>query len=143
MIQFRLGTIPVRVQLWFFVTALLIGPRHFPGIALWLPVVFVGVMIHELGHALAVRRQGLVATIELHGFGGVTSWSGATLLPPSQRALISAAGPAVGLALGAACLVLARLVPPAQPWLAELLQYAVWVNLGCFQPAAYPPSDGG
>lgn len=145
MIQFRLGRIPVTVQPWFFVTALLIGPRQLPGIVVWPAVVFVGVLIHELGHALAVRRQGVEAAIELHGFGGVTRWSGTTLLAPRQRALISAAGPAVGISVGAVALVLARLLPPGQPVVDELLQYAVWVNLGWGLLNLLPvlPLDGG
>lgn len=145
MIQFHLGRIPVTVQPWFFVTALLIGPRRLPGIVLWLAVVFGGVLIHELGHAVAVRRQGFEATIELHGFGGLTSWSGASLLAPRERALISAAGPAVGIAVGAAALAMAKLVPPGQPLLGELLQYAVWVNLGWGLLNLLPvlPLDGG
>lgn len=145
MIHFRLGTIPVRVQLWFFVTAVLIGPRDVPGAALWLPVVFVGVLIHELGHALAVQRQGFVASIELHGFGGVTSWSGASLLPPIQRALISAAGPAVGVTVGILALIAARLLPTGPPAVSEVLRYAVWVNLGWGLLNLLPvlPLDGG
>jgi Zn-dependent protease len=144
-IQFRLGAVPVRIQPWFFVTALLIGPHHLPGIALWLPVVLVGVLIHELGHALAVRRRGLEPAIELHGFGGVTSWQGGTAMPPAQRALISAAGPAVGVTVGAVALVAAKLLPPGQPLLGELLQYAVWVNLGWGLLNLLPilPLDGG
>jgi len=144
-IQFRLGRIPVTVQPWFFVTALLIGPRQLPGIVVWPAVVFAGVLIHELGHALALRRQGVEAAIELHGFGGATRWSDTTLLAPGKRALISAAGPAVGISVGAAALVLARLLPPGQPVVDELLQYAVWVNLGWGLLNLLPvlPLDGG
>jgi Zn-dependent protease len=144
-IHFRLWAIPVRVQLWFFVTAVVIGPRDVRGAALWLPVVFVGVLIHELGHALAVQRQGLVASIELHGFGGVTSWSGATPLPPGQRALISAAGPADGVTVGILPLIAAQPQSFDQPVVSELLRYAVWVNLGWGVLNLLPvlPLDGG
>jgi Zn-dependent protease len=144
-IQFRLWRIPVTVQPWFFVTALLIGPRQLPGIVLWPAVVFAGVLIHELGHALAVRRQGVEAAIELHGFGGVTRWSGTTLLPPGKRALISAAGPAVGISVGAAALAVAQLLPAGHALVGQLLQYAVWVNLGWGLLNLLPvlPLDGG
>jgi Zn-dependent protease len=145
LIQFRLGEIPVRVQPWFFVTALLIGPRELPGIVLWPVVVFTGVLIHELGHALAVRRQGVEAAIELHGFGGATSWRDGGALSPRQRALVSAAGPAVGIAVGCTVLVLTRLLRPGEPIATELLQYAVWVNLGWGLLNLLPvlPLDGG
>lgn len=145
MFQFHLGAIPVRVELWFFVTALLIGPHRLPGIALWLPVVFVGVLAHELGHAFAIRRHGFSPSITLHGFGGLTSWQGGLSLSPGQRALVSAAGPAVGITIGLVLLVLARAVAPQPPLLSELLRYAVWVNLGWGVLNLLPilPLDGG
>jgi len=127
------------------VTALLIGPRELPGAVLWLPVVFVGVLIHELGHALAVRRHGFVASIELHGFGGVTTWLSPAALTPRQRALVSAAGPAVGVIVGILALIAARLQPAAPPVVSEVLRYAVWVNLGWGLLNLLPilPLDGG
>lgn len=145
MFDFRLGTIPVRVQMWFFVTALLIGPHQMPGIVLWFPVVFTGVLAHELGHAVAVRRRGFTPAIELHGFGGQTSWRGVGSLSPGQRALISAAGPAVGISIGLACLAVARLLGPQASLVGELLRYAVWVNLGWGILNLLPilPLDGG
>jgi Zn-dependent protease len=144
-ITFRLGAIPIRVQPWFFVTALLIGPRELPGIVLWLPVVFTGVLIHELGHAIAVRRRGLAPAIELHGFGGETSWLHPSVLTPAQRALVSAAGPAVGITVGAAALAAAKLLPFGEPLIAELLRYVIWVNLGWGVLNLLPvlPLDGG
>ena len=145
MFQFDLGAIPVRVELWFFITALLIGPHRMPGIALLLPVVFAGVLAHELGHAFAIRRHGFSPSITLHGFGGLTSWQGGDSLPPGQRALISAAGPAVGITIGLVLLVLARAVSPLPPIGSELLRYAVWVNLGWGVLNLLPilPLDGG
>jgi Zn-dependent protease len=116
-----------------------------PGIALWLPVVFAGVLAHELGHALAVRRRGFVPAIELHGFGGLTSWRGETALTPGQRAWISAAGPAVGITIGFTLLLAARVAGPLPPLVAEVLRYGIWVNLGWGLLNLLPilPLDGG
>lgn len=145
MLQFRLLGIPVRVQPWFFVTALLIGPRQLVGIATWVPVVFVGVLAHELGHAWAVRRVGGQPAIELHGFGGVTRWRGEVALSSVDRIVISGAGSAVGIVIGATALVAASVVGPQQLLLARVLGYAAWVNLGWGLLNLLPvlPLDGG
>jgi Zn-dependent protease len=143
--EFSLLGIPVRVQPWFFLTALLIGPRDLTGLALWLPVVFLGVLAHELGHAAAVRRFGLAPAIELHGFGGVTSWRGAGGLSPARRIAISAAGPGVGLAIGTATLIASVVLEPQQPLVLRLVAYVAWVNLGWGLLNLLPvlPLDGG
>jgi Zn-dependent protease len=75
-LTFRLGSIPVRVQGWFLIMALLLGSTD-PNpvrIGIWVAVVAVSVIIHELGHALVGRAFGLVPRIELHGMGGTTSF---------------------------------------------------------------------
>jgi hypothetical protein len=72
-LQFRLFGIPVQVLPFFFLTALLIGPHDLRGAVLWVPIVFVGVLAHELGHAAAIRNQGFAPAIQLHGFGGATT----------------------------------------------------------------------
>jgi len=145
MIDFKLGTIPVRVQPWFFLTALLIGPHDLPGMLLWVPVVFAGVLAHELGHAAAVKRLGLQPAIQLHGFGGVTSWFGGRSLSPGQRAGVGAAGPAVGVAIGVGCILAATAIQPLPVTASKLLQYAIWVNLGWGLLNLLPilPLDGG
>jgi Zn-dependent protease len=144
-IDFMLGTVPVRVQPWFFLTALLIGPHDLGGMVLWVPLVFIGVLAHELGHAAAIRRLGVRPAIELHGFGGVTSWLGRRSVTPAQRAVVSAAGPAVGVTIGVACLLIFHAIQPASVPAARLLQYAVWVNLGWGLLNLLPvlPLDGG
>ena len=43
-------------------------------IAIWVAIVFISVLVHELGHALVGRMFGLDPQIELHGMGGTTSW---------------------------------------------------------------------
>jgi Zn-dependent protease len=145
MIDFQIGEIPVRVQPWFFLTALLIGPRDLQGMVLWVPVVFVGVLAHELGHAMAVRRLGLRPAIQLFGFGGLTSWYGGEDVSPGKRAMVSAAGPAVGLAIGTLAMIAAPALQTSGPLLGRTLQYVVWVNLGWGLLNLLPilPLDGG
>ena len=145
MVQFRLFGIPIQVLPFFFLTALLIGPHDLRGAVLWIPIVFAGVLAHELGHAAAVRQQGFAPAIQLHAFGGATTWSAHRPLPPSRRILISAAGPAVGIAIGVIALAVSRLAPLEDPVLRRTIWYVVWVNLGWGVLNLLPilPLDGG
>jgi Zn-dependent protease len=62
-------------------------------------VLFVIVIMHELGHSLMARRQGIpVHDILLLPIGGVARLSGAPMKPRDEL-LIALAGPAVNLAL--------------------------------------------
>jgi Zn-dependent protease len=145
MLQFRLLGIPVQVLPLFFLTALLIGPHDLRGAALWIPIVFTGVLAHELGHAAAIRKNGFAPAIQLHGFGGATTWSAHRPLSPATRIFISAAGPAVGIAIGLIALAVARVMSPDDPVLRRLMWYVVWVNLGWGVLNLLPvlPLDGG
>jgi Zn-dependent protease len=111
-VSFRLGSIPVRVHPFFWVAALLpaVSPRiTLLGIAIWFTVVFVSILVHELGHALAFRRYGYQPRIALHALGGLATgdrtWA-AVALQGRRQILVSAAGPMAGFAFGALVLVL-------------------------------------
>lgn len=145
MVNFRIGDIPVQVQPWFFLTALLIGPHDLTGLVIWVPIVFVGVLLHELGHAWAIKRLGLSPDIQLFAFGGITSWRGGGDVTPMQRAVVSFAGPAVGLTIGGAALLFSNALDPNNPLVGQLLRYTIWVNLGWGLLNLLPilPLDGG
>jgi stage IV sporulation protein FB len=123
-LAFRLGNIPVRVSPSFLITTVILNfglaqaaPER---LVLWAAIVFVSVLVHELGHALAGLAFGLQPRIELHGFGGTTSWAPArpdasptraapaaapipaTRLTPGKRVVISLAGPGMGFVAGGA-----------------------------------------
>ena len=60
---------------------------------------FASILLHELGHALAARREGIeVAGIDLFLFGGVMKMSRDTDSPGAEFR-VAAAGPAVTLAI--------------------------------------------
>src|SRR5215211_2623126 len=60
---------------------------------------FASILLHELGHALAARREGIEVTgIELFLFGGVMNMSRDTDTPGSEFR-VAAAGPLVTLAI--------------------------------------------
>lgn len=95
------------------------------------------VLLHELGHALAVKLAGATATsIELTGFGGVCRWEGG--VGPIGRAGIAWGGVAVQLlvlAAGEACFRFSVPVDPRVLWVATLGNAGmIGVNLLPFSP---------
>src|SRR3954454_16113818 len=64
---------------------------------------FVSLALHELGHAIVARRNGIeIAGIDLWFFGGVAKLSRDTS-SPGEEFRVAAAGPAVTVALVALC----------------------------------------
>ena len=100
--RFRLAGFPVEIHPSFFILAVLLGlgAGDLRLILLWVVVVLVSILVHELGHAIVGRSYGLQPQIRLYSMGGVTSWSSGRRLTPRQSILVSLAGPAAGLALG-------------------------------------------
>lgn len=65
---------------------------------------FASLILHEFGHAIAARRQGIVVTrIELFLFGGLTEMS-RDALTPAEDFKIAAAGPLATLVVVLICL---------------------------------------
>lgn len=98
-IRFHLFGIPVTIDPSFFVIAALLG---FGGgtlsfVVTWVVVVFVSVLLHELGHAVAFRIYGQHPRVTLQGMGGLTS--GSAPLPFGPDIVVSLAGPLTGLLL--------------------------------------------
>ena len=109
-LRFSIVGIPVRVHPLFWLVALLLGSSgSLIEIPIWVFVVFVSILIHELGHALAFRRYGIDSHIVLHLMGGLaiptsSPWGGgwANVSPsPRQQIVISLAGPVAGFVLAA------------------------------------------
>lgn len=97
-LRFSLFGIPVRVHPMFWFVSLLFGLSGKPKpdvILLWVGVVFVSIVVHEMGHALMARAHGWQPHITLHGFGGLASYR-PTYHTTSSSLLISIAGPAAG-----------------------------------------------
>ena len=104
-LRFFIGEIPVRVHPLFWLIALLLGSSgDLLTIPVWIVVVFISILIHELGHALAFRFYGIRSQIVLHAMGGLTipestpwgtGWASVSL-NPRQQIIISLAGPFAG-----------------------------------------------
>ncbi|MCI0361598.1 MAG: M50 family metallopeptidase [Planctomycetaceae bacterium] len=121
-INFQLLGFPVRIHPLFWLVGFLLGyggggqPDGF-AILTWVLVVFVSILIHELGHALMFRRFGEEAHIVLYWMGGLavpgddaphSPWSsyssskfGRRARTPAEHILISFAGPAAGFIFAA------------------------------------------
>jgi stage IV sporulation protein FB len=149
LLNFRVLGFPVHVD-WTFV--LFVGVLGWqPGITLqrlgiWLLLAFLAVLTHELGHAVAARMIGAKPSIALVALGGVT-----TYVPPKQLSRASSlgialAGPAVGLVLGGALVLVGRSVDVEPGGLAEYtLLMAIFTTLGWSVLNLLPivPLDGG
>jgi stage IV sporulation protein FB len=147
-LTFRLFGLPVRFSLYFVLIGVLIRPAAAGSTALtlaWLLVMFVGVLLHELGHALTARAFGQQPGILLHGLGGLTYWMPRGEMGAGRRLLIAAAGPTVGMILGLFCWVARALMEARGTLLDHVLDFAVWVNLGwgMFNLLPLLPMDGG
>lgn len=114
-LRFSLGDIPVRVHPLFWLIAFLLGSSgHLLTIPLWIVVVFVSVLVHELGHVLAFRFYGIRSQIVLHAMGGLTipeplPWGagwGRVSPTPRQEVVISLAGPFAGFAFAVLTMLL-------------------------------------
>jgi Zn-dependent protease len=108
-------------------------------------LLFVSVLLHELGHSLVALSQGVkVRSITLFLFGGFASVD-RECATPMGAALVAAAGPAVSLAL--ACLFLVLQVPAAQvaPGLGQMVLQLGWLKLtlALFNLLPGLPLDGG
>jgi Zn-dependent protease len=150
MLSFRFGSIPVRLHPTFFITTVFLGfasgDTDLRVILAWLVIVLASVFIHELGHAFAGMGFGLKPQIDMHGFGGTTSWQPGARVGWGGRILISLAGPSMGFVVGAVVfgLGLAGVIPDN-----EMGRYVfgslLWVNVGwgVFNLLPMLPLDGG
>lgn len=90
-------------------------PGAFVILLIWMAAMFVSILVHELGHAIAFRYYGIPSHIVLYHFGGLAiparfdSWQGARMKPVTaqNQLIISLAGPGAQILLGVLVGVLA------------------------------------
>lgn len=156
--QFSIAGISVRVTGWFWVAVALLGwgvARGLAGddgrmllvyLAVWIAVVFVSILIHELGHALVFAGFGQPARIVLYHFGGLAIPFGMParqLQQPWRRLLVAAAGPLAQLLF--ICLVVVALVAsgyrlPPSGLVARLPVIGDWLAAAAEQGRRLPSS---
>lgn len=147
-VKFSFLRIPVTVRASFLLIAALLGLRanRLDLLAIWVAVIFVSILVHELGHALTARHFGSEVAIELNGIGGLTSWT----VPegdigPGRRALIAAAGSATGLVFGGLVWLVSAQFAPYENLVGFALDNLIIVNVfwGLLNWLPIRPLDGG
>jgi Zn-dependent protease len=173
-LNFNIVGIPVRVHPLFWLITVLFGMSgDLLSLPIWVVAVFVSILVHELGHALAMRFYGRPARVALYSGGGLTvpesvSWGYSVAnvsLTADQEIVVSLAGPGTGfllaglvlavvLALGGSVTVglLFGLLPvplaslPLGGWLGnQIVGTLLWVNIfwGLINLMPVFPLDGG
>ncbi|HCR31101.1 MAG TPA: hypothetical protein DIV79_13900 [Opitutae bacterium] len=109
MLNFTLFKIPVSVHWMFWALAAFLGgglraqsAQDWHRVILFMAAVFISIIIHELGHALAGIRFGAsTPSIQLHGLGGIAGFR-QDQLNRRQRILLTLAGPGASILLAIA-----------------------------------------
>lgn len=124
-LQFNFLGFQVRIAWGFWVAAAILGwttsdyidrlsgnGMDSPGapllLVIWIAALLVSILVHELGHSLAMRYYGMHSRIVLYHFGGLAipdsfgRWNGARQrnIGPREQVIISAAGPFLQMLLG-------------------------------------------
>ncbi len=102
MIEFKLFGILIRIEpsFWFIIGLLglfsfgLRAENAILIVALFVLAAFISILIHEMGHALIIRKYKLPTQIVLSNFGGYAMYP-AGILNRKQSFLVSLAGPAL------------------------------------------------
>jgi len=179
-LHFQIAGFPVRVHPLFWLVAVIMGligmpkgPLAAPFILIWVAVVFVSILVHELGHACTMRYFGEGARVVLYSFGGLAIPDASPFSQgfgygrgrsPLQQILISAAGPAAGFVLAAIVLGVAYasganilygkiagvlpipiVIEARNVYLLMLFRDLLWVNIfwGLMNLLPVYPLDGG
>ena len=134
--RFRLFGYPVLVEWTFWIIALLLGISfmQMPGkngtllTLMWVSVVFISIIWHELGHALARKRFGEpYSEIRLYSFGGLCSGPGQ--FTRWESFFVSAAGPAASLLLGGLIWLIGQTPGAANPWISSFVGMMLMTNV--------------
>jgi Zn-dependent protease len=120
-IRFVLAGVPVRIHPLFWLVSLILGlprnremvegaPRAAVIVLIWMAVVFVSILIHEMGHAFAIRYYGWRPRVVLWQLGGLAIWDSEASYGYQYnrnddnawaKIIIAAAGPAAGFVFAA------------------------------------------
>jgi membrane-associated protease RseP (regulator of RpoE activity) len=111
-LHFQVAGIPVRIHPGFWIAGFILGfnassngTRPLP-VLIWIGVTFVSILVHEMGHALCMRRFGFRPRIVLYHMGGLAirdqgflGFESRSRNDTRESILISLAGPGAGFVL--------------------------------------------
>jgi Zn-dependent protease len=152
MIQFSLFKIPIRVELWFWLTLAFIGDvlrvdgkEAFFLLLLFMIAGFISSLVHELGHARTAKAFGKRVEIVLQAFGGYAAYSGGAPLDRTRTFLVTAAGPTLQIVLGAVVYLFAQSLPSMSPQATYFVKvlYAISFIWALLNLLPVLPLDGG
>ena len=163
--SWQLFGIPIHIETsWLFIVAFLAWslardylPSTTPGLAPWTygvmgvvsaVLLYVCVLLHELGHSLVARGHGIpVACVTLFLFGGVAQVT-REARSPSIELKVALAGPLVSLLIAGGCFVASTKLPvhsTLEVALVAVVRYLAMINTGLLLFNLLPgfPLDGG
>lgn len=141
------GRIPVRISGGFWLVAAFIGfmqSQQIIGIMMWVIIILVSVLFHEMGHAYIAKLFNQKPSIALVPFGGATTFQGKTVSLGKQF-LIVLNGPLFGFLLFFMIFMLRKSGLVANPFLQQFFYSMESVNLIWSAINLFPvlPMDGG
>ena len=139
--------IPISIRPSFWLVSALIGflySQSLVGTLIWVGIIFISVLFHEMGHALTAYGFGMKPRIELVAMGGVTYHQGESL-PFWKKFFIIFNGPFFGFLLFVIATVLLQFKAVAVSPIAPVLALIQVVNLFWTIVNLIPviPLDGG
>jgi Zn-dependent protease len=143
-VRFTLFGIPIGIDWSFLIVPLFASSGGWQRALIWTTVVFVSVLLHELGHAVAMRVFGFSPSISIYALGGLTFWPKNSEPTAKQSFIVSGAGPSVSITLGVLSLALGALAPSSLA-IQDLVRFSIWINLvwGFINLLPLMPLDGG
>lgn len=151
MLRFTLFGFPILIHWMFWLNTALMGgalsadhPAAFRRVIGWILAVLISIIIHELGHAFAMRSFGdRRVGIVLFAFGGYAQPS--QRFTRSQDIQVTAAGPALQIAFGLAVGWASTIWPIRNPWLHQFADAFTVISLFWALLNLVPilPLDGG
>jgi membrane-associated protease RseP (regulator of RpoE activity) len=106
-LNFKMFGVPVQIQPWFWVMTVILGySQDSASTLIWVAVVLVSILVHELGHVAAFRAYGSPAVVLLYSWGGLTI-PARPVRGTLARTVVALAGPFAGFSLAAITVVAA------------------------------------